>query len=94
MYYRFVIRPLGLFYRRWGHLRPVKAVRDVYVRAALFLAWRHLVVWTVKTGLRCFMWDNYSIFGIDTRSEWKPCTESYQLPGFLWPIARCISFRF
>lgn len=91
MYYRFVIRPLGLFYGRWGHLRPVKAARDAYVRVAHFLAWRRLVSWTVKTGLRCFMWNK---LGIDTRSEWKPCTESYQLPEFLWPISRYVTFRF
>lgn len=94
MYYKFVIKPLCLFYRRWDHLRLVKAARNVYVRMAHFLAWRHLVSWTVKTGLRCFMWNNFLIFGIDTRSKWKPCTESYQLPEFLWPISRYVTFRF
>ena len=44
MYYRFVIRPLGLFYRRWGYLRPVKVARNVYVKTAHFLACRHLVI--------------------------------------------------
>lgn len=91
MYYEFVIRSLGLFYRRWGHLRLVRIARDSYVRIARALAWRHLVSWTVKTGLRRFAWRR---LGIDTRSKWRPYMEQYQLPGFLWPISRYVTFRF